>query len=76
MGTLLFPDVPGGPELIVMVLMAVLSVAFYLALAVVAVRIALLFIEYPESQETRNRVALLEHEVADLQARVDELESK
>jgi Tfp pilus assembly protein PilN len=68
--------VPGGPELLVLVLMAVLVVALYVALGIVLVRIGLVFIDYPESTETRQRIALLEHEITELEARIEELESE
>ncbi|MFB6142072.1 MAG: hypothetical protein ABEJ30_01870 [Halorientalis sp.] len=71
-----FQSLPGAPELIVLLLVTVLSLALYVALAVVAVRIALVFIDHPESVEIRNRVALLEHEVAELEATVEALESE
>ncbi|MFB6165087.1 MAG: twin-arginine translocase TatA/TatE family subunit [Haloarculaceae archaeon] len=60
--------VPGGPELVVIVLIALLMFApIYIAWKVwQALRTG------PSSSELGQRVALLEHEVAELQERLDE----
>lgn len=68
----LFAGVPGGPELLVILLILVLlTVPVYVAWQIYrTVRTG------PSRSELTDRVALLEHEVEELRRRVEELEGE
>ena len=64
--------VPGLPELLVLLVVLLLNVAFLLGVIVLGVRIALAFMDHPESEEIQLRVALLERKVERLEAQLDD----
>ncbi|WP_424019750.1 hypothetical protein ACOZ4N_09840 [Halorientalis pallida] len=64
-------SVPGLPELLVLLAVFLLNVAFLLGVIVLGVRMALAFGDHPESEEIQKRVALLERKVDRLEAQLD-----
>jgi hypothetical protein len=68
------PFVPGLPELLVLLVVLLLNVAFLLGLVVLGVRVAVAFMNHPESEEIQKRVALLERKVDRLETAVEDAE--
>jgi len=66
--------VPGLPELFVMLAVILFYAAFLLGLVALGVRIALGFMDHPESEEIQKRVALLERKVERLEAEIEDSE--
>ncbi|AQL41978.1 hypothetical protein BV210_04260 [Halorientalis sp. IM1011] len=63
--------VPGLPELFVALAVLLFYAVFLLGLVALGVRIALGFMDHPESEEIQKRVALLERKVERLEAQVE-----